>query len=194
MKLTPRTLRPVGALVAALALTVAATGCGGDDDDAAPAANDAGEQTVNDAGEQTADDAGEQTANDAGEETDGGSIEGEPASATGTLTAEAQEGDGAAVTVASVEIDGSPGWIALHSDVDGQPGPVLGFVEIEEGSSTDVEVELDEPLTEDATVWPMLHVDDSELGSYEFPGVDGADLPVTEGEMPVMMQIDITVA
>ncbi len=170
MKLTPRTLRPVGALVAALALTVAATGCGGDDDDAAPAVNDAGEQTK------------------------GGSIEGEPASATGTLTAEDQEGDGAAVTVASVEIDGSPGWIAVHSDVDGEPGPVLGFVEIEEGSSTDVEVELDEPLTEDATVWPMLHVDDSELGSYEFPGVDGADLPVTEGEMPVMMQIDVTVA
>lgn len=162
--------RPIAAV--ALALTLVAAGCGDDDaeDDAASAVNDAGQ------------------------EVEGGEMQGEAASATGTLTAEDQEGDGTTISVASVEIDGAPGWIAIHSDVDGAPGPVLGTAQLEEGSDSDVEVTLDKPLDTSAAVWPMLHVDDSELGSYEFPAVDGADLPVTDGEMPVMEQIEITVS
>ncbi len=81
----------------------------------------------------------------------------------------------------------------MHSDVDGAPGPVIGQVEIEEGTASDVKVKLDKPLDSDAVVWPMLHVDVSELGAYEFPGVKKADLPVTEGGKPVMMKIDVKV-
>lgn len=168
MNLPQRALRPIGAL--ALALALVAAGCGDDDEDAAPAVNDAGQ------------------------EVDGGEMEGEAASATGALTAEDQESDGTTITVASAEIDGAPGWIAVHSDVDGKPGPVLGQALLEEGPSSDVEITLDKPLKADAAVWPMIHVDDSKLGAYEFPGVEGADLPVTEGKAPVMMQIEITVS
>jgi hypothetical protein len=113
---------------------------------------------------------------------------------SGTLQAADQESDGSTITVDSVSIDGTPGWIAVHSDVDGAPGPVVGILEIPEGESTDLEVTLDEPLSETATVWPMLHVDDNELGTYEFPTVEGADLPVTDGDMPVMVPISITVS
>lgn len=167
VNMSHRPARPVAAI--ALALTLVTAGCGGGAEDAAPAVNDAGQ------------------------EVEGGEMQGEAASATGSLTAQDQQSDGKTITVDSVEIDGAPGWIAVHSDVDGAPGPVLGQVLVEEGSGSDVEITLDKPLDGDAAVWPMLHVDDSELGTYEFPGVEGADLPVTEGEKPVMMQIEITV-
>ncbi len=162
--------RPIATV--AIALTLVAAGCGDDDaeDDAAPAVNDAGQ------------------------EVEGGEMEGEAASATGTLTVKDQESDGTTITVDSAAIDGAPGWIAIHSDVDGAPGPVLGTVQLEERSQSDVQVTLDTPLETSAAVWPMIHVDDSKLGSYEFPAVEGADLPVTEGEKPVMEQIDITVS
>lgn len=157
-------------LLAALALLTAA--CGGSDTAASPS---------------------EPAVNDAGEEVSPGAATGEPATATGTISLEDQESDGSTVTVAEVMIDGAPGWIAIHTDQDGAPGPVIGVAEIEEGMSSEVAVELDEPLTETTDVWPMLHVDDGQLGEYEFPAVEGADLPVTDGDMPVMEQITVTV-
>lgn len=164
-----KALRWAGAL--ALAVALVAAGCGDDDDG----------------------DDGATAVNDAGEEVDDTAPSSEPATATGTLTAADQSGDGSEVTVADVSIDGAPGWVAVHSDVDGAPGPVLGTAAIDEGSSTDVVITLDEPLAATTPLWPMLHVDDNAVGEYEFPAVEGADLPVTEDGAPVMMQITVTV-
>jgi hypothetical protein len=41
--------------------------------------------------------------------------------------------------------------------------------------------------------WPMLHVDDHVIGTYEFPPVAGADLPVKANGAIVMKKITITV-
>ncbi len=79
--------------------------------------------------------------------------------------------------VADSALSEGPGWLVVHADNDGAPGPVLGFSPVEAGLNTDVAVELDaDGLT--PTLWPMLHVDTGEAGVYEFGQVEGADGPV----------------
>lgn len=105
---------------------------------------------------------------------------------TGSIDASDQSGDGSTVSVSEVTIEGAPGWVVIHLDDDGAPGEVLGQAEIPEGTSTDVTVTLDSPLQGDATLWPMLHVDAGEEGTYEFPG---DDVPVVVDEDIVMVSI-----
>lgn len=113
------------------------------------------------------------------------------AAVTGSIDAEAeQSGDGTTLTVDSVTIDGAAGWVSVHADLDGGPGPIVGNASIDEGESSDVTVTFDDPV-ESGTYWPMLHVDEGEVGTYEFP--DGPDVPVTDGEDVVMVQVELTV-
>ncbi|MEX2550056.1 MAG: plastocyanin/azurin family copper-binding protein [Nitriliruptoraceae bacterium] len=129
--------------------------------------------------------AGVVTVTAADSEPDDGTDEGSDGEAevTGSLTLTDQSGDGNSVVVAEATISGSDGWIVVHADDDGGPGAVLGHVALPEGTSSNVEVPLDEALGADATVWPMLHVDAGEEGVYEFPGTDG---PVTaDGDVVV---------
>ena len=79
----------------------------------------------------------------------------------------------------SVTVD-APGFLVIHSEAEGRPGPVIGFTPIEAGTTSGVSVELDEAgMT--PVVWPMLHVDSGEAGVYEFGTVEGADGPVRLG-------------
>lgn len=89
-----------------------------------------------------------------------------------SITASDQSGDGTSVRVDSVTITGAPGFVVIHADGGGAPGPVIGHAPIPEGTSTGVVVPLDQPLTASATVWPMVHVDAGTRGTYEFPGPD----------------------
>lgn len=113
------------------------------------------------------------------------------AEVTGSISVSDHTSDGSTVTVDSVTIQGANGFVVVHLDQDGAPGPVLGHVAVEEGTSTDLTVPLDEPLAAETTVWPMLHVDAGELGTYEFPGPDG---PVTAGGDVVMAPLVLSVA
>ena len=110
--------------------------------------------------------------------------------ATGSISASDQSGDGSTVLVDEVTIEGGGGFVVVHLDDDGAPGEVLGHVEIPEGTSTDVTVTLDSPVDEDVTLWPMLHFDAGEVGTYEFPGPDGP--VVVDGDV-VMVPIAYTV-
>lgn len=110
--------------------------------------------------------------------------------ATGSISASDQSGDGSTVLVDEVTIEGADGFVVVHLDDGGAPGEVLGHSEISEGTSTDVTVTLDSPVTEDVTLWPMLHFDAGETGTYEFPGPDG---PVTVDGDVVMVPIEYTV-
>ncbi|MEX0945785.1 MAG: hypothetical protein WD064_00280, partial [Acidimicrobiia bacterium] len=70
-----------------------------------------------------------------------------PATSPSDIVAEDQRSDGTTVTVASVTLP-SPGFIAIHGNADGAPGPVIGHSELlPAGTSTDVVVTLDLPLT-----------------------------------------------
>lgn len=89
------------------------------------------------------------------------------------------------VTADSVLSDG-PGWLVIHADNgEGAPGPVIGQAAVEDGTNVDVTVEVD-PEGVTPTLFPMLHVDTGEVGTYEFGTVEGADTPVTvDGEVLV---------
>ena len=102
-----------------------------------------------------------------------------------------QTGDGTSVTVDSVTIAGGDGFVVVHADQDGAPGPVLGHAPIADGTTTDLPVPFDTPLTADQTVWPMLHVDAGAPGTYEFPGPDG---PVTVDGDVVVEPLDYAIA
>ncbi len=106
------------------------------------------------------------------------------------IEADDRESDGTTVVIASVTLP-EGGFVVIHSDQAGAPGPVIGHSDaLPAGTSTDVEVTLDQPLTGPATVWPMAHVDDGN-GSYEFPG---ADVPATDAEgKVVVLPINVTV-
>jgi hypothetical protein len=113
--------------------------------------------------------------------------------ASGTVSATDQSGDGTSLTITSVDLKGvSGGWIAVHMDLGGKPGPVVGVVAVPEGASSNVKVMLDKKVATGA-YWPMLHVDDHIIGRYEFPKTPGADLPVMSGSGIVMKKITLTV-
>jgi len=114
--------------------------------------------------------------------------------ATGTLSAADQTSNGKSVMVASVDLQagGKGGWVALHADLNGKPGPVKYFVAVPAGASTNVTIPTPAGIPTGA-YWPMLHVDDHVIGTYEFPQVTGADLPAMANGMVVMKKITVTV-
>ena len=174
MKINRLPFRTVGALGAAIALTLA--GCGGDDDNAA-----------------TTDAA--ITVADTGPATTGGDSAA-PASQPSSIIVDAQDSDGTTIVVASIDLP-APGFIAVHGDGGGSPGPVIGHSGLlPAGTSTDVSVTLDQPLDADATVYPMVHIDMNANGVYEFapPDVttDGPGL-TADGDVAVTgAQITVT--
>ncbi len=101
-----------------------------------------------------------------------------PAMAPAEITFEAQDSDGTTITVASVTLP-SPGFVAVHANLDGGPGPVIGNSDLlPAGTSADVVVTLDEPLAATDMVFPMIHIDGNSNGVYEFMPPDNApDLP-----------------
>jgi hypothetical protein len=73
------------------------------------------------------------------------------------------------------------GWLVIHGDVRGQPGPILGKMPLNVGEYTNVSVVLIVPPKSEK-LWAMLHVDEGKLGLYDF-AVDG---PLEQGGSVVM--------
>jgi hypothetical protein len=96
------------------------------------------------------------------------------------LTTPRQPLEDGTITIDKVVMD-QPGWVVIHADADGQPGPVIGYIEVQEGVSTEVIIQVDpEGIT--TLLHAMLHVDAGEEGVFEFP--DGDDVPVkVDGEI-----------
>jgi len=105
-----------------------------------------------------------------------------PATSPSALTAEEQTSDGTTVVIASVTLP-SNGFVAIHADNAGSPGPVIGNSELlQAGENTDVAITLDEALSASGVVWPMVHIDLDGDGEYTFMPPDNAiDVPgITE--------------
>ena len=77
------------------------------------------------------------------------------------------------------------GWLAIHADADGAPGPVIGNAPLRPGVNTRIAVTVD-PAAVGSQVFPMLHYDTNANGLYEFGAVEGADGPVRVGEAVVV--------
>jgi len=83
------------------------------------------------------------------------------------------------------------GWIAVHIDQGGKPGPVIGHAAAPKGTTNNLAVKLEQDVPVGGKLWPMLHIDAGKIGTYEFPGPDA---PVVVGGNIVMKQISITAA
>jgi len=92
------------------------------------------------------------------------------------------------VTATSVvaEVDG---WLVIHADGGGKPGPVIGQALVPAGLSVNVAVSVD-PMGVTPVLFPMLHVDTGVAGEYEFGTVEGADGPVMVGDNALVYPID----
>nr|WP_241429973.1 PGF-CTERM sorting domain-containing protein [Halorubrum lipolyticum] len=119
------------------------------------------------------------------------------AQVTAFVDATAQDTDGETVVVDSVTLhDG--GFVTVH-DSSLADGAVFDSVRgtsayLGPGTHTDVEIALDDPLTEDDTVFAMAHRDTDGNEAYDFPATDGAeDGPYAAAGAPVMSAADLTV-
>jgi plastocyanin len=108
----------------------------------------------------------------------------EAAGAEPSVTTEDQSlGEENTVTVPLV-VAAEAGWIVIHTDQDGGPGPVIGQAAVEAGENADVEVTIAAAGATE-TLHAMLHSDTGEAGVYEFPD---ADPPVQDGDGNVVME------
>lgn len=102
----------------------------------------------------------------------------EPA-ATPSVTVADQEIKDGTITIAEV-VSPAAGWIVIHTEKDGKPGPVIGYAALSTGVNTNVVVQIDSAQATE-TLFAMLHKDEGYVGTYEFPG---ADAPVmVNGQM-----------
>jgi plastocyanin len=70
---------------------------------------------------------------------------------------------------------GRAGYIAIHeSSAAGAPGPVIGVTAYQSPGAvfTNLQVQLDRPLKEGETLWPMLHTEDNGNTTYDGAAVD----------------------
>jgi plastocyanin len=78
------------------------------------------------------------------------------------------------VIISQVVSDG-PGWLVVHAQADGKPGPILGYSPVSDGENVNVMVQIDVASATE-TQYAMLHTDAGEIGTWEFP--NGPDAPV----------------
>jgi len=100
---------------------------------------------------------------------------------TPSVTVQDQEIVNESVVVQEVMSDG-PGFIVIHADEEGAPGPVIGYTAVEHGQNLNVVVSIDVEMATD-TLWAMLHEDTDETGEFAFPETD----PPVEVEGEVVM-------
>ena len=92
------------------------------------------------------------------------------------------------VNVTRATID-EPGWVVIHADADGAPGPVIGYSALPAGINANVKVEID-PKAATSVLYAMLHEDKGEAGVFDFP--DGADVPVERNGSPITKSFNVT--
>jgi uncharacterized surface protein with fasciclin (FAS1) repeats len=77
---------------------------------------------------------------------------------------------------ADAVVTAADSWLVIHRSQDGAPGEVIGFAPVAPGVTPNVRVELSGDVSNEETLWAMLHYDLGTRGEYEFPG---EDVPIT---------------
>ncbi len=77
------------------------------------------------------------------------------------------------------------GWIAVYTDIDGNPGSILGAQYFPEGTYENITVRLQAPTTAENTYYTIIHGDDGKIvetqfGRHQFDHT--VDLPITDAE------------
>lgn len=104
------------------------------------------------------------------------------------ITVEDQDISSGTVTVIRAD---SPrvGWLLIRSDKDGQPGDVLGSIDVQPGPNENLVIEIDTSLATE-TLYAALHVDAGTPGKLEYPG--GYDIAMKEGADPIQATFTVT--
>lgn len=114
---------------------------------------------------------------------------------TSTLTAEDQ-----IISNNSITVDvnsNTAGWVVVHRSNSNNDGPqipeIIGKAPVEKGMNADVQITFDEgEVVEDGEqLWPMVHYDTGEMGTYEFDGESPHDQPVVTANGILMTNITI---
>lgn len=99
----------------------------------------------------------------------------------------------------TVDVDSNTdGWVVVHRSNETNDGPqvpeIIGKAPIQEGMNTDVEITFNEgEVVEDGEqLWPMVHYDTGEKGTYEFDGVGPHDQPVITADGILMTNITVS--
>jgi heme/copper-type cytochrome/quinol oxidase subunit 2 len=95
----------------------------------------------------------------------------------------------ARVVIAKV-VSSGPGWLVVHVQADGKPGPVIGYSAVRSGANLNVVVPVDAKRVTDK-LYAMLHTDAGTVGVYEFPGPDA---PVMAGGIMVNVPFAVSQA
>lgn len=83
------------------------------------------------------------------------------------------------------------GWIVVRLDSGGNLGDVIGHTALKKGATSAAVIKLNQDVPVGGKLWPILHIDAGQLGTYEFPGPDA---PVFVNNMMVGQQITVTAA
>jgi hypothetical protein len=83
------------------------------------------------------------------------------------------------------------GFLVVHSNTAGAPGPVIGWATVVAGKTESLMIELDRPLADSQTVWPMLHKD-TNPGDGDYKG-EVADPPVLDAGKAVTVAMKVVV-
>lgn len=103
------------------------------------------------------------------------------------VTVNDQEIVNSTVTIASVDA-AQDGWLVVHAQASGNPGPDLGHAAVKAGNNTNVVVEIDVSKAT-PVLYAMLHIDAGTIGTYEFPG---PDVPAEGAQADVNPTFNIT--
>lgn len=109
------------------------------------------------------------------------------------LRAADQRSDGTTVVVEEAVLTGTSGWVVVHAQERGSPGPVIGHSrQLQAGTSRQVIVTLsDPPIASRATVYLMLHTEGNGNQEFDFPRADQA-ASASDGNVvmvPITMEI-----
>lgn len=106
------------------------------------------------------------------------------------MQASDQKTDGTNVVIDRVILRGASGYVAIHPQ-HGEPWPLIGASRLlPEGETRNVVVPLTQPLEQDATVFPMLHVEENGNSTFNFPD---ADLAAEVDDELVVFPIEVEV-
>jgi len=84
-----------------------------------------------------------------------------------------QHSDGKAVVVEDAVLAGTSGWVVIHEQTGGAMGRIIGeSTLLPPGPTMAVTVSLMHPLTASATVVAVLHLEDNNNTSFDFPNGD----------------------
>ncbi len=110
-----------------------------------------------------------------------------PIAKQASLAVSSQSLAGNEIVIDSLYLD-KAGYVVIHKDADGKPGPVIGNSELLSGEKTNVKVKIDAAQA-GTKVFAMLHYDDDNDGVYGFPD---EDKPVALEGNVVVKPISIT--